>query len=197
MGQSEEALAYHWRQAGENEQALTHLLAAADQAGRGWAQEHALALYTQALELVPEGDNRTPPLDQAPAGGHRAGADAHHPGRRRPSEGLGSRDGIVDERKVARCDVTRDLVDLLDEVIAEQPRVLSHHLLGRRRVDAVGLRRSVLRPTRRGCAPRRSPGSGGGRSPSTASRPSEACPCRRCTCVRSDISAWRDRNAPG
>ena len=58
MGQSEEALAYHWRQAGENEQALTHLLAAADQAGRGWAKEHALALYTQALELVPEGDKQ-------------------------------------------------------------------------------------------------------------------------------------------
>ncbi len=58
MGQSEEALAYHWRQAGENEQALTHLLAAADQAGRGWAQEHALALYTQALELVPEEDKQ-------------------------------------------------------------------------------------------------------------------------------------------
>ena len=51
MGQSEEALAYHWRQAGENEHAVTHLLAAADQAARGWAQEHALALYTQALEL--------------------------------------------------------------------------------------------------------------------------------------------------
>ena len=58
MGQSEEALAYHWRQAGENEHAVTHLLAAADQAGRGWAKEHALALYTQALELVPEDDQQ-------------------------------------------------------------------------------------------------------------------------------------------
>jgi class 3 adenylate cyclase len=56
MGQSEEALAYHWREAGENERAAHHLIAAADQAGRGWAKEHALALYTQALELIPETD---------------------------------------------------------------------------------------------------------------------------------------------
>ena len=56
MGQSEEALAYHWREAGESEKAVGHLIAAADQAGRGWAKEHALALYTQALELVPEDD---------------------------------------------------------------------------------------------------------------------------------------------
>jgi len=56
MGQSEEALAYHWREAGESERAVTHLIAAADQAGRGWAKERALVLYTQALELIPEGD---------------------------------------------------------------------------------------------------------------------------------------------
>jgi len=56
MGQSEEALAYHWREAGESERAVDHLLAAAEQAGRGWAKEHALVLYTQALELVPEDD---------------------------------------------------------------------------------------------------------------------------------------------
>jgi len=56
MGQSEEALAYHWREAGESERAARHLIAAADQAGRGWAKEHALALYTQALALVPEED---------------------------------------------------------------------------------------------------------------------------------------------
>ena len=60
MGQSEEALAYHWREAGESEKAVGHLIAAADQAGRGWAKEHALALYTQAFELVPveDGDRR-------------------------------------------------------------------------------------------------------------------------------------------
>ncbi len=56
MRQSEEALAYHWGEAGEAERAVSHLVAAAEQAGRGWAQEHALALYTQALELVPEDD---------------------------------------------------------------------------------------------------------------------------------------------
>jgi class 3 adenylate cyclase len=58
MGQSAEALAYHWREAGESEKAVTHLVAAADQAGRGWAKEHALSLYTQALRLVPEGDDQ-------------------------------------------------------------------------------------------------------------------------------------------
>jgi class 3 adenylate cyclase len=57
MGQSAEALAYHWREAGESEKAVTHLIAAADQAGRGWAKEHALALYTQALGLIPEGND--------------------------------------------------------------------------------------------------------------------------------------------
>ncbi|MBA3380761.1 MAG: AAA family ATPase [Actinobacteria bacterium] len=56
MGQSEEALAHHWREAGESQRAVGHLLAAADQAGRGWAKEHALALYSQALELIPEED---------------------------------------------------------------------------------------------------------------------------------------------
>ena len=56
MRQSEEALAYHWGEAGETERAVGHLIAAAEQAGRGWAQEHALALYTQALKLVPEDD---------------------------------------------------------------------------------------------------------------------------------------------
>jgi predicted ATPase len=58
MGQSEEALAYHWREAGENERAARHLIAAADQAGRGWAKGHALALYTQALELLADDDAR-------------------------------------------------------------------------------------------------------------------------------------------
>ena len=29
---------------------------AAEQAGRGWAKEHALALYAEALQLVPEDD---------------------------------------------------------------------------------------------------------------------------------------------
>jgi class 3 adenylate cyclase len=59
MGQAAEALAHHWRHAGEMEKAADYLVAAADQAGRGWAKEHALALYSQALELVPEDATRT------------------------------------------------------------------------------------------------------------------------------------------
>jgi class 3 adenylate cyclase len=54
VGQSDEALGLHWREAGENERAVQSLLAAAEQAGRGWAKERAIALYRQALELLPE-----------------------------------------------------------------------------------------------------------------------------------------------
>jgi class 3 adenylate cyclase len=57
-GQSAEAVAHHWREAGESDKAIEALTAAADQAGRGWAKEHALALYAQALELMPENDAR-------------------------------------------------------------------------------------------------------------------------------------------
>jgi predicted ATPase len=58
QSQSHEALARHWREAGEVERAVDHLVDAADQAGRGWAKGHALALYTQALELLSEDDPR-------------------------------------------------------------------------------------------------------------------------------------------
>jgi class 3 adenylate cyclase len=57
VGQSHEALALHWREAGENERALDELEAAADQASRGWAKERAVKLYAQALELVADGDD--------------------------------------------------------------------------------------------------------------------------------------------
>ena len=83
MRQSEEALAYHWGEAGETESAVGHLIAAADQAGRGWAQEHALALYRRRSSSSPEDDRNATSIDQAPAGRHRAGTCAHHPGRRR------------------------------------------------------------------------------------------------------------------
>src|SRR5207342_1831774 len=56
VGQSHEALGLHWREAGEPERAVECFVSAAEQAGRGWAKEHALALYGQALELVPEDD---------------------------------------------------------------------------------------------------------------------------------------------
>jgi class 3 adenylate cyclase len=55
VGQAMEALAYHWREAGSTEHAVEYLVAAADQAGRGWAKEHAIRLYAEALELIPEG----------------------------------------------------------------------------------------------------------------------------------------------
>jgi class 3 adenylate cyclase len=55
-GQANEALAHHWGEAGEPRRALDCLLVAAEQAGRGWAKAHALALYSAALRLVPEED---------------------------------------------------------------------------------------------------------------------------------------------
>ena len=39
-----------------DDQEIDCLIAAADQAGRGWAKERAVALYRAALELVPSGD---------------------------------------------------------------------------------------------------------------------------------------------
>jgi class 3 adenylate cyclase len=49
-------LAHHWREAGDCERAVRYLLAAAEQAGRGWATAEAVDLYNQALELIPEDD---------------------------------------------------------------------------------------------------------------------------------------------
>ncbi|MDX6512195.1 MAG: hypothetical protein QOE36_1699, partial [Gaiellaceae bacterium] len=45
-------LAYHWREAGEGSRAIPYLLAAADAARRGWAQEAVVDLYSKALELA-------------------------------------------------------------------------------------------------------------------------------------------------
>jgi class 3 adenylate cyclase len=58
IGQSHEALARHWREAGETDRALEQLVAAAEKASHGWAKAHALALYAEALELLPEDDPR-------------------------------------------------------------------------------------------------------------------------------------------
>ena len=55
---AEAILAYHWREAGNSEQAVRHLLSAAELAGRGWAKGEAVALYNQALELIPKDDPR-------------------------------------------------------------------------------------------------------------------------------------------
>jgi class 3 adenylate cyclase len=50
------ALAHHWRDAGDFERAISHLTRAAEQAERGWAKAHAVVLYREALQLVPEDD---------------------------------------------------------------------------------------------------------------------------------------------
>jgi predicted ATPase len=54
VGEATAALARHWRDAGEAERAIDYFLAAGSQAERGWAKEQAVALYREALELVPE-----------------------------------------------------------------------------------------------------------------------------------------------
>jgi class 3 adenylate cyclase len=56
-GGSAAILAYHWREAGDAERAIKYLLAAADHAGRGWAKEEAVRLYSDALELIPQDDH--------------------------------------------------------------------------------------------------------------------------------------------
>jgi class 3 adenylate cyclase len=53
-----EAIAHHWREAGDADRAVDYLRAAADDAGRGWAKEHAVSLYREALQLVPEDGER-------------------------------------------------------------------------------------------------------------------------------------------
>jgi class 3 adenylate cyclase len=51
-------LAYHWRSAGDTERALEYLLDAADQADQAWAKREAAMLYTEALDLLEDGDPR-------------------------------------------------------------------------------------------------------------------------------------------
>ena len=50
------ALARHWRDANDPARAIGYFVAAAEEAERGWAKEHAADLYRDALELVPEDD---------------------------------------------------------------------------------------------------------------------------------------------
>jgi class 3 adenylate cyclase/tetratricopeptide (TPR) repeat protein len=51
-------LAHHWREAGDGARAIPYLLAAAEAAFQGWAQEAALQLYATALELADDDDTR-------------------------------------------------------------------------------------------------------------------------------------------
>ena len=53
-----DAIAQHWRQAGDVDRAVHFLVAAAEDAGRGWAKERAVALYREAIQLIPEDDER-------------------------------------------------------------------------------------------------------------------------------------------
>jgi class 3 adenylate cyclase len=56
VGEAGAALARHWRGAGETEQALTHFVAAAEEAERGWAKQLAVTYYKEALEMTPAED---------------------------------------------------------------------------------------------------------------------------------------------
>jgi class 3 adenylate cyclase/tetratricopeptide (TPR) repeat protein len=51
-------LAHHWREGGEPARAIPHLLAAADAARRAWAHETVVELYSTAVELAPDEDER-------------------------------------------------------------------------------------------------------------------------------------------
>jgi class 3 adenylate cyclase len=47
-------LAYHWQEAGHPERAVGYLLSAAERAELGWANAEAVALYEEALSLIPK-----------------------------------------------------------------------------------------------------------------------------------------------
>jgi tetratricopeptide (TPR) repeat protein len=50
------SLAFHWGQAGDEEQAMAYLVRAADQARRVYANQDAIRFYSEALALTPEDD---------------------------------------------------------------------------------------------------------------------------------------------
>jgi eukaryotic-like serine/threonine-protein kinase len=51
-------LAHHWRAAGDPERAIEYLLRAAEQADQAWAKQEAVALYSEALDLLDTDDGR-------------------------------------------------------------------------------------------------------------------------------------------
>jgi predicted ATPase len=55
-GEAAAALGRHWRDAGEHERAIEHLMTAAEEAERGWAKDRAVALYREVIELLPDED---------------------------------------------------------------------------------------------------------------------------------------------
>jgi predicted ATPase len=62
IGEAAAALARHWRDAGEGDRSFGYFLRAAEQAERGWAKDQAAILYREALDLVPDDDDRLPDL---------------------------------------------------------------------------------------------------------------------------------------
>jgi class 3 adenylate cyclase len=56
VGEARAALARHWRGAGELDRAVTHFVAAAEEAERGWAKELGVRLYKEALDMTPPED---------------------------------------------------------------------------------------------------------------------------------------------
>ena len=88
-------LAYHWREGGEPTRAIPYLLAAADAARRGWAQNAVVDLYSKALELADEDEQRQ--ADPAAAG--------HRPrrARRLPAGGRGARRAAPRARRPAEA----------------------------------------------------------------------------------------------
>jgi predicted ATPase len=55
-GGSAAILAYHWREAGDSERAVDYLLKAAERAELARAQTETVALFNQAVELIPKED---------------------------------------------------------------------------------------------------------------------------------------------
>ena len=136
---------------------VEHLVAAGDQAGRGWAKQRAVRLYREALELLGE-DDAAPTRRHAEAGGRPPGAST-------TSRDVGARGGrrawlagVVGEREVGRRHVAGDLVDRRqrrDRRAGLRARAPSPRSARRRCRTTSGSR---PRRRRRGCAPRRSPG---------------------------------------
>ena len=56
VGEATAALARHWRGADEPERAVGYFVSAAEEAERGWAKQHAVTLYKEALEMTPADD---------------------------------------------------------------------------------------------------------------------------------------------
>ena len=111
-GQSHEALARHWREAGESDRAVDELVAAAELAGRGWAKDHAVTLYAQALELVGDDEQRRRSIRLKQVVMAQAFAHLVQDDVGRPTD-VDLLDRVVDQREVGGRHVAGDLADRL------------------------------------------------------------------------------------